>query len=1124
MSKDFNHLHVHSHYSLLDGANKIEWLVEAAKQHGQKAIALTDHGNMFGALKLFNECKKNDIKPIVGCEFYVAANRFSKHTRKNGYNHITLLARTQQGYKNLLKLTSMSYIEGLSWKPRVDMELLKRYSEGVTCLSGCLSGRINELILAGDQRSAEDMTSTLRDIYGKEHFWLELQRNGLKIQDKANEGLVEISNRLDIPLIATNDIHYHRHEDCDFQDTILCISTNAKKGDVERFRFDTDHLYTKTTEEMASVFKDLPDTLRQTAIAAEQIDIDIPQGHFIFPEFDTKSMTPAEMLKYETVLGIKKRYAVVTKEIQDRAEYELKIIESMGFPTYFLVVQDFVRFSKQSGIPVGPGRGSAAGSIIAYALGITDIDPIKYKLLFSRFLNENRSSLPDIDIDFCQARRPEIINYLKDKHGDDRVSQVMTFSTYKPKVAIRDSARAYDLPYVESDTISKKMTGDTIKECIAKDVTLTIDQRQNPEIFKTAFKLEGMVRHAGTHASGILIGSGPLYETIPLARAKVRGESVIISQWDLDDCEAVGLVKFDILGLETLTVIERCQALIEERHGARIDLLAINKEDDRLFEILSKGDTEGIFQCYSDGMKSLLSQLKPDKFEDVIAAIALYRPGPLESGITDSFIARKHGKEDITYVHPDAKKYLLDTYGTIVYQEQIMQISMELAGFSMSEADDLRKAVGKKDMELLNKVGTSFLEGTLKEGKIDQDSASKLWNEILKYGRYCFNLSHSVSYAYLTAYTLYLKCYYPVEFFTANLSQEADNTEKLKAFIYDTEKHGIKLLPPDIRKSKVDFSIVDDKTILIGLSAIKGLGSGILNYLMNTKLPDSDDLVTVLTDFPANLLKKNFLNHMASAGLFDFTGIDRGMISGKAEEIITRVRNSKKAPIASLWGDDVGFNEIEIEYYEEDKWETPERLREERRVFGFYVSGHPMRDYKAAVYKSGAKPIAWLGDNGFDKKNYTVAGVITDIDIKAIKNGKNKGKKFARIILEDEKEQITCMLFSKKYEELGNLIKTVEEKTIPVMCEGKLDKVGDIPQMIINKISIIHNAGNSETFDIELDPYMLPDIESIHALCEANKGTTLLSFLVKGKEKIIIETNSSVNLTNEFIEELEKLI
>lgn len=1124
MSKDFNHLHVHSHYSLLDGANKVEWLVEAAKQNGQKAIALTDHGNMFGALKLFNECKKNDIKPVIGCEFYVAANRFSKHTRKSGYNHITLLARSQQGYKNLLKLTSMSYIEGLSWKPRVDMELLSRYSEGVTCLSGCLSGRINELILAGDQRSAEDMTSTLKEIYGKEHFWLELQRNGLKIQDKANEGLVEISNRLDIPLIATNDIHYLRHEDCDFQDTILCISTNARKGDVERFRFDTDHLYTKTTEEMVNVFKDLPDTIRQTAVAVEQVDIDIPQGHFIFPEFDTKGMTSAEMLKYETILGIKKRYSKVTKEIQDRADYELQVIESMGFPAYFLVVQDFVNFSKQSGIPVGPGRGSAAGSIIAYALGITDVDPIKYELIFERFLNSSRVSLPDIDIDFCQARRPEIINYLKDKHGDDRVSQIMTFSTYKPKVAIRDSARAYDLPYVESDTISKKMTCDTIKECIEKDTTLTADSKQNPEIFKTAYKLEGMVRHAGTHASGVLIGSGPLYDTIPLARAKVRGESVIISQWDLDDCEKVGLVKFDILGLETLTVIERCQKLIEQRHGKRIDLLSIDKEDPKLFEILGKGDTEGIFQCYSDGMKNLLGQLKPDTFEDVIAAIALYRPGPLESGISDSFIARKHGKEKISYIHKDIEKFLKTTYGTMVYQEQIMQIAMELAGFDMNAADGLRKAVGKKDMELLNKVGKSFIEGTTKTGKLGPSEANALWSDILAFGRYGFNKSHSVSYAYLTIHTLYLKCYYPVEFFAANLSQEADNTEKLKAFIYDTNKHGIELLTPDIRKSKVDFSIIDDKTILIGLSAIKGLGSGILNYLMTTDLPDSNDLITVLTDFPAHLLKKNFLNHMASAGLFDFTGIDRGMISGKAEEIITRVRNSKKAPIASLWGDDVGFNEIEIEYYDEDKWEMPEKLREERRVFGFYVSGHPMRDYKAAVYKSGAKPIIWLADNGINKKNYSVAGVVTDIDVKSIKNGKNKGKKFARIILEDEKEQITCMLFSRKYEELGDLIKSVEEQTIPVMCEGKLDKVGDVPQMIINKVSIVHNSGDSETFDIELDPYKLPDIEAIHSLCEANKGTTLVSFLVKGKDKIVLETNSSVNLTNEFIEELEKLI
>ena len=1122
--KDFSHLHVHSEHSLLDGANKIEWLVSAAKQNNQKAIALTDHGNMSGALKLYNECNKHDIKPIIGCEFYVATNRFSKHTRKNGYNHITLLARNQQGYLNLLKLTSLSYIEGLSWKPRIDMELIAKYSEGVTCLSGCLSGKINELILAGNQRLAEDMTATLRDIYGKEHFWLELQRNGLKIQDKANEGIIEIANKTSVPLIATNDIHYLRHEDCDFQDTILCISTNARKGAQDRFRFDTDHLYTKTTEEMVSVFRDLPDAIRQTAIAAEQVNIEIEQGKFIFPEFDTGKLTSDEMLRKQTILGIKARYPKVTTEITDRAEHELQVIRSMGFPEYFLVVQDFVQHAKLCNIPVGPGRGSAAGSIVAYALGITDVDPIKYSLIFERFLNSSRISLPDIDLDFCQARRSEVIDYLKDKHGDDRVAQISTFSTYKPKVAIRDAARAYDLPYIESDTIAKKMLGDTIKDCIDKDPTLITDKANNPQIFATASKLEGMVRHAGTHASGILIGPGPLYESIPLGRTKVRGESVIISQWDLDDCEKVGLVKFDILGLETLTVIERCQKLIEQRHGSRVDLLNIDIEDIELFKVLQAGDTEGVFQCYSDGMKNLLSQLKPDCFEDVIAAIALYRPGPLESGIADSFIARKHGKEKIIYVHKDIEKYLNSTYGTMVYQEQIMQIAMELAGFNMNEADGLRKAVGKKDMELLNIVGEKFLKGATKTKKIQDGAANALWNDILSFGRYGFNKSHSVSYAYLTMHTAHLKHYYPVEFYASNLSQEVDNTEKLKAFIYDTEKHGIRLLPPDIRKSKSDFTIVDDNTILIGLNAIKGLGKDIVNHLMNCELPNSDDLIEVLSDLPIKYLKKNFLNHMASAGLFDFTGIDRGMIAGKADEIITRVRDSKKAPDTGLWMEEIGFDDIKIEYYEEDKWEESELLREERRVFGFYVSGHPMRKYKAAVYKSGAKPIAWVLNNGLNKKPYTVAGVITDIDIRTIKNGKNKGKKFARVILEDEKEQITCMLFAKKYEEIGTYIKNVEEKTIPICIEGRLDKVGEYPQLIVNKTSILDNSNDTESFEIEIDPYKLTDIALIKEACNKYPGPTIINFIVKGNKTLHIKTSSNVDLTNELIKDIEKII
>lgn len=1109
---------------MLDGANKIEWLVSAAKQNNQKAMALTDHGTMSGALKLYNECKKQDIKPIIGCEFYVATNRFSKHTRKNGYNHITLLARNQQGYLNLLKLTSLSYIEGLSWKPRIDMELIAKYSEGVTCLSGCLSGKINDLILTGNQKLAENMTITLRDIYGKEHFWLELQRNGLKIQDKANEGIIEIATRTGVPVIATNDIHYLRHEDCDFQDTILCISTNAKKGDQDRFRFDTDHLYTKTTEEMVSVFRDLPKAIRETAVAAEQINIEIEQGKFIFPEFNTENITSKEMLKKQTILGVKSRYSNVTSEITDRAKRELSVINTMGFQDYFLVVQDFVQHAKKNNIPVGPGRGSAAGSIVAYALGITDIDPIKYNLIFERFLDQNRISMPDIDLDFCQNRRPEVIDYLKDKHGDDRVAQITTFSTYKPKVAIRDAARAYNLSYMESDAISKKMLSDTIKECIDKDASLIIDKNNNPQIFKTAIRLEGMVRHAGTHASGILIGNAPLYNTIPLSRTKVRGESVITSQWDLDDCEKVGLVKFDILGLETLTVIERCQKLIEKRHGARIDLLNIDKEDENLFKILQAGDTEGIFQCYSDGMKNLLGQLKPDCFEDVIAAIALYRPGPLESGISDSFIARKHGKEKIEYIHKDAKKYLSSTYGTMVYQEQIMQLAGALAGFSMGEADGLRKAVGKKDMILLDEVGKKFLINAAKSNKINSKQAISLWEDIKKFGRYGFNKSHSVSYAYLTMYTLYLKHYYPVEFYASNLSQEVNNTEKLKAFIYDTERHGIKLLPPDIRKSKVDFTIINEETILIGLNAIKGLGADIVNHLMNCELPDSDDLIKVLSDLPVKFLKKNFLNHMASAGLFDFTGIDRGMIAGKSEEIITRVRDSKKAPSTGLWIDEVGVDDIEIKYYEEDKWEEAELLREERRVFGFYVSGHPMKKQKAAVYSSGAKPIAWVLENGLNKKLYKVAGVVTDIDIKTIKNGKNKGKKFARVILEDEKEQITCMMFAKKFEEIGPFVNSIEEKTIPVCIQGRLDKIGEYPQLIIDRISILDNSKDTETFEIEIDAYKLVNIPEIKEICNRYPGSTIINFIVKGNKTLHIKTNSRVTLTNEFIQEIEKIL
>ena len=752
--KEFAHLHTHTEYSLLDGANQVGPLAKAANADQQRALAITDHGNMYGALNFYNACVSNNVKPIIGCEFYVAqVSRTQKHTKRNPYNHLTLLARNEEGYKNLLYLTSLSFVEGLSSKPRIDQQILSRHAEGIVCLSGCLSGKINEYLRQDMEATALDLAASYMDLFGKNNFYMELQRNGLKIQDKCNEGLIRISKKLNVPLVGTNDIHYLRHEDCDFQDTMLCIAIGERKSTEERFRFDTDDVYFKTAQEMASVFRDVPEAIRSTLDIAAGVDVVIPQGTPIFPKYDTDD--PAVELEGLVRIGLKSRYGdrAESPEIQERAREELDVINRMGYPAYFLVVKDFVNAARNLDIPVGPGRGSAAGSIVAYSLWITNVDPLSYNLIFERFLNESRIGLPDIDIDFCKEGREKVLEYLRQKHGEDRVANIITFGRFQARAAFRNAAKVLELPLPESDFLAKKIPeGGTLAEAkkLAPEIKKAADGkheslftkgevRQVPEkakqTYDVACQLEGFVSHAGVHASGVVIGDRPLYELVPMARNK---HGVIITQWDGDACEKLGLVKFDFLGLQTLTAIRACTDIIESR-GKVVDIDKLTFDDPDVFEIFKNGDTEGIFQCYSDGMKRLLGEMQPDCFDDVIAALALFRPGPLESGIAKSFINRKSGKEEISYVHPDVEPYLGSTYGTMVYQEQVMQLAQVLAGFTMKQADELRYAIGKKKQDALEALNKLWLNGCKIEKKIVGDEAKRVWEEILKFGRYGFN-------------------------------------------------------------------------------------------------------------------------------------------------------------------------------------------------------------------------------------------------------------------------------------------------------------------------------------------------------------------------------------------------
>jgi DNA polymerase-3 subunit alpha len=1118
--KDFAHLHVHSEYSLLDGANKIDDLAKAASKDNQKALALTDHGNMYGALEFYNTCKKYDIKPIIGCELYVAKHsHIKKHSRSNGYNHLTLLAYSNEGLQNLMYLSSLSFIEGLSSRPRVSLEVLSSRSKGIICLSGCVSSLVNEMILDSNEESAFSTATTLRDIFGREHFWLEVQRNGLVIQSKATEGIVRLHKRTDIPLVATNDIHYLRHEDCEFQDTMLCINTGARKADSDRFRFDSDALYFKSRVEMSSMFRDLEESILNTVIIADLVDLKIDQQQHFFPESGYKN--PTQELTVRTKQELSKRK--LSQEYSSRLQMELNVINTLGFSEYFLVVEDLVRFARKNGIPVGPGRGSAAGCLVSYLLGITSLDPIQYGLLFERFLNSERKSLPDIDIDFCQQNRKVVIDYLKDKYGDDKVASIITFNRFGARKAIRQVARVLDVPLQESDTIAKKLTTDSIEENFSTDKTLADDRIKFPELFKTATNLEGYVEYVGVHASGVIISSKPLYEIVPLARiAKGSGaESTVVTQWDLEACEKVGLVKFDILGLETLTIISNIEKLVKARHNKDLYLTSnktshLKLDHPEVYQLLQNSDTEGVFQCYSDGMKRLLHDMKPDCFEDIVAAIALFRPGPLESGIAESFIKRKHGLEPVTYTHDDLKAVMGTTYGTMVYQEQIMQLASVLAGFSLNEADELRKAVGKKLPELLAKIEDKFIRGCIALGKVSKEVAQDIWQQIDKFGRYGFNKSHSVCYGWLTYYTAYLKIKYPVEFFCANLTQEIGNIDKMKAFISDAKNHGIKVIAPCLKEGSNDFTVVDDSTIRIGFRAIKKLGS-------LTLIKDNTDSGSELHLIPYlsrnSLSSKSKLQLLAQAGALDSWGFSRSSIIDSIDGLVCAVKDYTKEQNSSagpLFGSEatILWNPKYIE-------DTKDSLMQmEREVFDFYISAHPLDAYRTKLNALNILTPSNV-NNIKDPEHARLCGIITNIEVKGVKSGGNKGKKFARVLLEDGKDNIVCMFFTYVYGLYGNLLTEVLESAVPVVLLGKIEKTTDHPQMMVKAVHKLEEyILKSSRISVDGSNLTEKKLDILGKIMTDNPGPAVVDIKIND---LVLEAKDTIKLTDDIIKQISNL-
>ncbi len=1048
---DFAHLHNHSDYSLLDGAARIDDLVSQASAFGMKHLALTDHGNMFGALNYYKACEKAGINPIVGCEFYVAPG--SRHIKngaesKNRYYHFIALARDEAGYRNLIKLSSLGYQEGFYYKPRIDDELLQSHSQGLIATSACINGEIPHNIINDRAEDAHAKALEYEAVFGKGNFYLELQDHGMDEQRKANRGLVELSRKSGIPLVATNDVHYTFAEDANAQDILLCIGTNRKRSDTDRMRFNAPEYYLKSGDEMAALFSEVPESIRNTLEIAERCSLRIPLPGPLFPDYvyPDEFESPEAYLRHLTFEGLAKRYGELRKDLTDRADYELDVITSMGFTGYYLIVWDFIRYALEHDIPVGPGRGSGAGSIVAYALNITNIDPLKYGLLFERFLNPERVSMPDFDIDFCYERRGEVIDYVTAKYGADRVGQIITFGRLKARAVIRDVARALDLPYEEADAIAKLVPGGpkaSLDGALATEPRLRRIREQggvHTELIETGKRLEGLNRHASTHAAGIVIGREALTEYVPLYRDSKTGS--ISTQYTWEQLEECGLVKMDFLGLKTLTLIKNTEKLIRKRDPS-FDIDAVPENDTATFRLLGEGKSTCVFQFESSGMQNILRRAKPTKIEDLIALNALYRPGPMDN--IDQFIDSKNGRSEIRYPLPELKPILEETYGVIVYQEQVMEIARRVAGYSLGQADILRRAMGKKKVEVMEKEKQSFISGALANG-FSEKQARDIFELLIPFAGYGFNKSHAAAYAILAYKTAYLKANYPAEFMAATLTNEIDSADKLALYIDESSAMGIEIHPPDINLSEKHFSVADGK-IVYGLLGLKNVGAQAVDEIVGVRKKGGPftSLVDMLERVDLKTVNHKVVETLIAAGLFDAFGANRATLTHNLDRMIEFV-NKKKEYLnigqASLF--DGGSGEIDaFELEEVPEWSQLERLAHEKEIMGFYFSGHPLDKFRSKWERSVSVDLSNPPARSSEKE-YAFLGVVKQVREIQTK----KGTPMAFVQLEDFNGTIELVVFSEPWQLHRERLSV--DSVVGVM--GKIDASRGDPKVLVGSV------------------------------------------------------------------------
>jgi DNA polymerase-3 subunit alpha len=1074
----FCHLHTHTEYSLLDGEASIKKLVARVKELGMDSCAITDHGSMYGVVDFYREAKSQGIHPVIGCEVYMAPrSRFDKvHDIDNKTSHLILLAENQRGYKNLIKLVSAGYIDGFYYKPRIDFEMLKEHSEGIIALSACIAGEVPKALLRGDYDEAKKIALKYAEVLGKDNYFLEIQDHGLSEQKRIIPDMLRLSEETGIGLVATNDIHYLKKEDAKYQDVLMCIQMEKKVDDPDRMKFETEEFYIKSPEEMTSLFEYVPQAIENTEKIAKRCNVDFDFGTRHLPAYAVPDGKDAfEYLRELCQSGLEKRYSPVSDELQKRLDYELGVIKSMGFVDYFLIVWDFIHFAKNNGVMVGPGRGSAAGSIVAYSLGITMVDPIKYGLIFERFLNPERVSMPDIDIDFAPNGRQKIIDYVVEKYGEGQVAQIITFGTMKAKLAIRDVGRALDIPYAEVDKVAKLVPFD-LKMTISKALDISTELHalyendpQIKELLDTSMALEGLPRHASTHAAGVVITSEPIVNYVPL---QLNSENFITTQFTKDTVENLGLLKMDFLGLRNLTVIENAVKIIKRTRGIDLNMDEIDYDCKEVYELISSGNTDGVFQLESAGMQSFMQELKPDTLEDVIAGIALYRPGPMEQ--IPRYIKSKKNPQTIQYKHPLLKNILDVTYGCMVYQEQVLEIVRTLAGYSLGKADSMRRVISKKKADQMVIERKNFIYGSddgdipgcIKNG-IDEQTAISIFDEINDFANYAFNKSHAAAYAFVTYQTAYLKTFYPVEYM-ASLISSIDDLDKINHYIANCKEMGIDRLPPDVNKSEDTFT-VENNSIRFGLSAVKNVGRAMILNLVNERKNNGEfkNFSDFIDRMAGQDMNKRALEGLISCGAFDSMGVKRSQLLAVYEKALDGTARAARDNVAgqmSLF--DTIEEQSEMQFPNIDELDKKTMLKMEKQSTGLYFSGHPMEEYTDKIKKLtkyNISDVLTSVHKDEDGNYHAVEGGLQDGDMMiicaAIASRKNKttrsNAQMAFLNVEDVYGSVECIVFPKVLNEFSPLLQ--EDNLVAIACRLSI-REDEAPKILMQSVQLLDEA------------------------------------------------------------------